>query len=323
VIIEYFNKSLKQIFDDMGIKHERTNVDTPQMNGVAERINRTLLDLVRAMLKNAELPQRFWAETVVTACYIKNRVIHSSINNIPEKIWTGNKPSVKHLKVYDCLVYAHIIKQGRHKLDSRRKECILVGYSNLTKRYRLWDPTKGDIIQTKHVEFIEDVYGYEYIYSKKTFETPFIENNNINDTKDIDEEDTDVVDESNEENKSNANNEIVNVDSQQTTSEKRRGVGRPKKIVRNPWSRAGKPDNIELNLAEIIEPTTYDEAIISPQSKEWEMAINDELESLNERNTWEILNKSEGVKCIGSKWVYKIKTDSTGQVVRYKARVVA
>lgn len=77
--LEYCNKTLKRMFDEMGIKHERTNVDTPQMNGIAERINRTLLDLVRAMLKNAELPERFWAEAIVTACYIKNRVIRSLV----------------------------------------------------------------------------------------------------------------------------------------------------------------------------------------------------------------------------------------------------
>lgn len=62
--LEYCNKALKQLFDETGIKHERTNIDTPQMNGIAERINRTLLDLVRTMLKNAELPERFWAEAV-------------------------------------------------------------------------------------------------------------------------------------------------------------------------------------------------------------------------------------------------------------------
>lgn len=47
------------MFDKMEIKYERTNVDTPQMNGIVERLNRILLDLVRAMLKNAELPERF------------------------------------------------------------------------------------------------------------------------------------------------------------------------------------------------------------------------------------------------------------------------
>jgi len=65
-----------------GVKHECTNVDTPQMNGIAERINRTLLDLVRAMRKDAELSKKFWAEAIIT-CYIRNRVIHSSI---PERI---------------------------------------------------------------------------------------------------------------------------------------------------------------------------------------------------------------------------------------------
>lgn len=73
-------------------------------------------------------------------------------------------------------------------------------------------------------------------------------------------------------------------------------------------------------MAEIIELITYDEVIISLQSEEWEIAMNEELESLNNRNTWEILNKPENVKCIGSKWVYKIKIDHTGQIVRYKAR---
>lgn len=80
---------------------------------------------------------------------------------------------------------------------------------------------------------------------------------------------------------------------------------------------------MELNIAEIIEPITYEEAIMSPQSEEWEIAMNEELKSLNDRNTWEILNKPENINCIGSKWVYKVKTDSSGKIIRYKARVVA
>lgn len=51
--------------------------------------------------------------------------------------------------------------------------------------------------------------------------------------------------------------------------------------------------------------------------------MDEELISLNNRNTWEILSKPNNVNCIGSKWVYKIKTDSTGKIARYKARVVA
>lgn len=95
---------------------------------------------------------------------------HSEIDdNVPEGIWTENRPSVKHLKAYGCLGYAHIPKQNRNKLDSRAKECIIVGYSNQTKGYRLWDPVVDDIIQTKHVEFVEEICGFEYIYQKRTY----------------------------------------------------------------------------------------------------------------------------------------------------------
>lgn len=167
--LEYCNKELSAFFKSTGIKHERSNVETPQMNGVAERINRTLLDLTKSMLKLACLPQRFWAEAVTTAAYIKNRVCHSTINNqIPFTVWSDRVPSVRHLKVYGCLAYARLPDQGRRKLDDRAVECIFVGYAAQTKGYRLWCPQKGDIIMTKHVQFAEDKMGHEWIYRRAT-----------------------------------------------------------------------------------------------------------------------------------------------------------
>lgn len=73
--LEFCNRELMTYFKSVGIKYERSNVEMPQMNGVAERINRTLLDLTRSMLKSACLSQNFWAEAVTIAAYIKNRVI--------------------------------------------------------------------------------------------------------------------------------------------------------------------------------------------------------------------------------------------------------
>lgn len=169
--LEFCNDEIKKLFNEVGIKHERTNTYTPQMNGVAERINRTLLDMVRVMLKTANLPEKFWAEALMTASYIKNRTLHSAINgNVPKSLWTGNKPSIKHLKVYGCLAIVHVTKHGKHKLDSRGKECVMVGYSNQTKGYRLWDPITDDVIQSKHVKFVEEIPGYSYIYQSKTYD---------------------------------------------------------------------------------------------------------------------------------------------------------
>jgi len=59
------------------------------------------------------------------------------------------------------------------------------------------------------------------------------------------------------------------------------------------------------------------------QSEEWEVAMNEELKNLDDRNTWKILSKSENISYIGSKWVFIVKTNSAGKVIRYRARVVA
>lgn len=160
--LEYCNKELQDFFDKLGIKHERSCVETPQMNGIAERINRTLMDLVRSMLTSAKLPPSFWAEATSAAAYIRNKMIHANLEDgVPEGIWNGKPPSVRHLKAYGCLAYAHLPHQGRKKLDPRARACTLVGYSNQTKGYRLWDNEKKEVIQTKHVRFDEAKLGYE------------------------------------------------------------------------------------------------------------------------------------------------------------------
>lgn len=341
--LEFCNKELITLFNELGIKHERTNTYTPQMNGVAERINRTLLDMARAMLKTAQLPERFWAEALLSACYIKNRVTHSEItDNVPEGIWTENRPSVKHLKTYGCLAYAHIPKQKRNKLDSRAKECIFVGYSNQTKGYRLWDPVVDDVIQTKHVEFVEEICGYEYIYKKRTYDIPVEEgesDDNVDNNAII--EKANVKIDRNEEYKANKTqiSEIEEIecsdnesDTNTSTYNLRRTEARKTtpvcttkrdKVVRNPWGRTGKPKDIEINLTEITEPVSFEQAMASPQRSEWELAMKDELNSLENRDTWEIVEEVEHIKYIGSKWVYKVKTDTTGKIIKYKARLVA
>lgn len=116
-------------------------------------------------------------------------------------------------------------------------------------------------------------------------------------------------------------------------------IGRLKKKIQNPYGRKGKPQNInldiesseeegsqhmELNFMEIVEPGTLEEATFSPQANEWKQAINDEMTSLIQRKIWENINRlPSGRKCIGSKWVFKLKKHCEGNITKYKARLVA
>lgn len=299
--LEYCNKQLTDFFEDTGIKYEKFNVEIPQMNGIAELINRTLMDLVRLMLKSAKLPQKFWAEAVVTAAYIRDRVGHTSIKgDVPLAIWTGRTPSVQHLKVYGCLAYTNLPRQGRKKLDDRAVECFLVGYASQTKGYRLWCPEKSDVIITKHVRFAEDKPGYKWLYKDSTLHK-YRYNNIWSESDSESDSDQTTTPWSNklrttkEELPSASENDSEDSISERTNSTRifrtvgevtepqKKKVGRSKKVIRNPYGRKGKPkpntddqsardteDNskVEINLVEVTEPRDLDDALNSLQATE-------------------------------------------------------
>uniref|UniRef100_A0A1X7U0V5 Integrase catalytic domain-containing protein n=1 Tax=Amphimedon queenslandica TaxID=400682 RepID=A0A1X7U0V5_AMPQE len=104
--------------DARGIHHELTAPYSPAQNGVSERANRTLMESARAMMANAGLPQKYWAEAVSTAAYLKNKVPTRSVaeKKTPYEKWYGRKPNVSHLRVFSCMAYAYIpdvIRDGK------------------------------------------------------------------------------------------------------------------------------------------------------------------------------------------------------------------
>ncbi|GJV77897.1 putative ribonuclease H-like domain-containing protein [Tanacetum coccineum] len=78
---EFKNRDMLEFCGNKGIKQEYSNARTPQQNGVAERMNRTLIEAARTMLADSLLPTTFWAEAVSTACYIFNRVLQKYQNS--------------------------------------------------------------------------------------------------------------------------------------------------------------------------------------------------------------------------------------------------
>ena len=92
-----------------GVIVEFTTPYTPEQNGVAERINRTLTTKVRAMLANAGLPIRLWGEAANTACYLHNRTPRKYDGGqvmTPEERWTGRRPDLSYLRVFGSVAYA-------------------------------------------------------------------------------------------------------------------------------------------------------------------------------------------------------------------------
>lgn len=82
---------------------------TPQYNGVAERMNHTIVEKVRRMLKMAKLPKQFWGEAARTTCYLINRSPYVPLKfEIPERVWSKKNVLYSHLRVFGCKEYVHI-----------------------------------------------------------------------------------------------------------------------------------------------------------------------------------------------------------------------
>lgn len=153
---EYIGNQMKSHLRECGIRHQTSAPYTPEQNGLAERMNRTIVEKARCMLFDSNLSIGFWAEAVSTAAYIVNRLPCSNEANVtPEEAWTGRKPDVKAFRIFGSKAMVHIPKQCRKKLDSKSKECIFVGYSEDSKAYRLYDPANRSIVTSRDVVFFE------------------------------------------------------------------------------------------------------------------------------------------------------------------------
>jgi len=149
---EHISKEFLHFCRENGIHKQFTTRYTPQQNGVAERKNRTIMDMARSMLKAKHLPNDYWAEAVHCAAYILNRCPTKSVmNRVLEEAWSGTKQGVTHMKVFGCVAYAHILDQLRKKLDSKGEKCIFIGYSEESKAYRLYNPSTKKFFASRDV----------------------------------------------------------------------------------------------------------------------------------------------------------------------------
>jgi transposase InsO family protein len=158
----YFQEELNRL----GIRCERTNIYSPQMNGVAERLNRTLLDAVRTTLLTTKLSSSWWAELLTAAAYVKNKTAHAGINfDIPDARFYDVHPGVTHLKRLGSVCFMYDETRPRSKLQPRAKMGILVGYAINTKGYRVWcpDSEKTNVRETLSVRFDEQRLGMDVI----------------------------------------------------------------------------------------------------------------------------------------------------------------
>lgn len=123
-----------------GITRQLSTAYTPEQNGRAERLNRTLIERERAILLEHALPKCVWSEAMIAACYLRNRTTCADCSRKPHALFFGVTPDVSHLRTYGCRNFVYVEKDQRDKLDAASTEHAFVGYSPTSKAYRLLRP---------------------------------------------------------------------------------------------------------------------------------------------------------------------------------------
>ncbi|KAJ4724427.1 Retrovirus-related Pol polyprotein from transposon TNT 1-94 [Melia azedarach] len=321
--LEFCWSEFDEFCKNEGIARHHTVRDTPQQNGVAERMNQTLLERARCMLSNAELTRRFWAEAVSTACYLINRGPHTGINlKTPFEVWSGKPADYSNLRAFGCTVYYHV---NEGKLEPRAKKGVFVGYGDGVKGYRIWSPSEKKVILSRNVVFDENSMFNPTVKSIVVSENGSVEKQ-VEQQVTLDESEPQHKDQhpQSESEPSGSSLPVASQHSLALNRSKRANYGIPPK-------RYGFEDMVAyaLQVAEEVdtnsnEPSTYKEAVTCTESTQWLAAMGDEMESLHKNQTWELTKRPRDRKIVTCKWVYKKKEGETSvEGIKYKARVVA
>lgn len=152
--LEFCNSEFDSFCKKHGIERHRTCAYTPQQNGVAERMNRTIMEKVRCLLYESGLEEKFWAEAVATSVYLIN-ITPSTANdgNVPEQLWLNKEPGYSHLRRFGSVVYIHV-DQG--KLKPRALKGIFIGYPQGVKGYKVWLLEDRKCVISRNSVFTED-----------------------------------------------------------------------------------------------------------------------------------------------------------------------
>ncbi|XP_074351350.1 uncharacterized protein LOC141690452 [Apium graveolens] len=258
---EYNSIAFVKYCEEQGIRKFLTAPYTPQQNGVAERKNRTILDMVHSMLKSKKMPKEFWAEAVKCAIYVQNRCPHAKLKDqTPQEAWNGKKPTVSHLKVFGSVAYAHIPDQQRTKLEDKSKKYIFIGYDEKTKGYKLLDPTSKQVTVSRDVR-VNEASEWDW--------------NNLTEATNEVEESTGFT-------------PSIPVNSETSDDEDE---------PRQPRMRSLQDLYDSTNEAHLIyllsdfENVCFEEIV---RDKRWQTAMDEEIKAIDRNNTWELVEFPEG-----------------------------
>ncbi|KAH9717295.1 hypothetical protein KPL71_021764 [Citrus sinensis] len=269
------------------------------------RLGHTREKSLQTLMKQRLLKdKKFWAEAVSYASHLINRLPSAAIGGkTPMEMWSEkHTQDYDSLRIFGCPAYYHV-KDG--KLDPRARKAIFAGFKGGVKGFKLWDLEDKKFVCSRDVTFNEAsmMKVNSTLENDSTMEvTPRVEEKVVSSDVPQNEEIIDDAD----------NDDFI-------------ATGRPRReIKKHRWLTNDMVVAYELPVIDDDIPNTFGEALRSIESDQWKLAMEEEMKSLHQNQTWELVKLSKGKKAISNKWVYTKKQRSLNQSThRYKARLVA
>jgi hypothetical protein len=331
-----------------GIILDFTTPYAHQQNGRAERSMRTLLDMARSMLADAGLPQKYWADAVQTAAYIRNFIPPSNDPvTIPAERWLQKRQDVSHLRAFGCTCYAHVpVEISPSKLSPRSVKLTMIGYFGHTG-YKLLDKATGKTFQSRDVVFDEQPPHYSTdLPVTYPSDFPVIEGATIAprplpiahlhpsppdkvtdkptsaapstsfDGQDSEAEVAELL--------TATENAADNADEPLATRRQRREV-KPSRRMQESLEYLNRARanvaSADVTGDDTAVPHSFNDAMRRPDL--WFEPMVKELQVMKDKGVYHLVPRPLGKNVVKSRWVFANKYDDSGEIVAHKARLVA
>ncbi|KAF8690661.1 hypothetical protein HU200_041034 [Digitaria exilis] len=338
---------------ERGIKRQHTAPYTPQQNGVVERRNQTVVTMARGLLKGRNMPATFWGEVVATAVYLLNHALTKAVDAMTLfEAWYGYKPDVRHLRTFGCVAYIRTTKPHLKKFDDRGTAAVFIGYELGSKAWRFYDPATRRAVVSRDIVFNEPT---AWAWKDETVDVGISSEFTIKDMETV------YHDEPTEASPipmspgpatpaaSTPHGTAMPTLPAPPTSSPQVEFVSPPPDSEPLWDTDNDDDHIPRyctidNLLETTTPTFMGYAAHARQvaaelhaqieeepatfvgaerHEPWRRAMLEEMDSIQNNKTWRLVPLPSGHRPIGLKWVFKMKKDASGKVVKHKARLVA
>ncbi|KAK0595647.1 hypothetical protein LWI29_008688 [Acer saccharum] len=288
--------------------------------------------MARVMLNSKKVPRNLWAEAVNTACYVSNRVFkRPGTKQTSYELWKGKKPNVSYFHTFGSKCYILNDRDHLGKFDAKSDVGLFLGYAINSRAYRVFNLTTKTIMESINVK-IDDLSmlnlcdGNGVNESKENMlndtNTPIDVASSISSQDDEIDSNVEVVSQGFENalNDNQQNDQVVEHSHPRLRNLHYQGdiIGDLNEGVRTRNQIANQISYACYTSQ--IEPKNINEAIVDEY---WVGAMQDELNQFERNEVWSLVPRPKDINVIGTKWVFRNKTDESGKIVRNKARLVA